>query len=120
MKGAKEGDGFSGCIMGCAIVDVGVNLSTEKPTKWGDVITVAASPELPNIGDVKKKLLLGSLKKMKEEGVSEVSSGIPEDKVDRISLLENCLFQVKERANGMVSLKCQLSVEDPDPEKKML
>lgn len=119
VKGAKEGEGYSGRILGAALVDVSLYLKNESVTKTADFITVVADSVLPDVEAVKKKLVLGSLKKCKENSVAEVSSEVSADNVERVELLENCLFKIKTKDASGVRLSCRLAAENPDPQKKM-
>ncbi|PXF41538.1 hypothetical protein BWQ96_08741 [Gracilariopsis chorda] len=120
IKGRKESEGYRNVVMGAALVDVAIVLRESNIVKQADFITVAAHPDLPDGDMVRRKLVLGCLKKMKEEGVSEVTSVVAEENESRLQLLKSCLFKEKSRSEGRVNLVCNLGMENPDPEKKLL
>ncbi|CAN8067156.1 unnamed protein product [Agarophyton chilense] len=122
VKGTKEGEGYRNIVMGCALVDVGIVLRGSNIVKHADFITVMTHDQMPDDLQVRRKLVLGSLKKMKDAGVSQVTSTVASDNSDRIDLLTSCLFKTEGASDveGGVRLVCNLSTENPDPEKKML
>lgn len=125
IKGTKEGEGFYPVIMGVVLVDITSYLSDEtdglpieKVDKHGHVVTVFVDPDFPDSAAA-KKLLLGSLRKMKEYNVVEVTHDT--DDPARIELLKQCLF----KANGkneeeIQSFKVDLKNQNPDPLKKIM
>lgn len=120
IKGRKESEGYRNVVMGAALVDVAIVLRESDIFKQADFITVATHPDLPDGDAVRRKLVLGCLKKMKEEGVSQVTSVVAEENESRLNLLKSCLFKEKSKSEGRVNLACNLAMENPDPQKKML
>lgn len=119
VKGSKEGEGFRGKTMGCALVDVSIQLRGDAITRRADFISVEVDSNIPKQDDVRKKLVMGSLKKMKAAGVFEVTSEVAPENSERIDLLKSCLFTVTENDSSRVKLVCNLAAENPDPQKKM-
>lgn len=120
VKGRKEGEGYRNVVMGCALVDVGIVLRKSNVVKRGDFITVALHPEIPDGDIVRKKLVMGSLRKMKDAGVIEVTSVVAEENTKRIELLKSCMFEEESNTEGRVNLLCNLASKNPNPEKKMI
>lgn len=125
VKGAKEGSSYTGMIMGGVLVDVTVEVKDPSQgfsgglVKRGELVTLAVDPRVPDTDDVTEKLVLGSLAKMKKEGVIEVVSLVSEENEKRVALLSKCLFKVKATSRGRVTMVCRLSNENPNPKKRM-
>lgn len=126
VKGTKEGEGYSSRIMGAALVDVSVEVRDKTEgfssglVKKADLLGVVVDPVLPSGVEVRKKLLLGAMKKLKEKGAIEITTSISSNEEDKIALLKGCLFKAEGTGASRVTLRCKLGAENPDPQKKML
>lgn len=120
VKGTKEGEGFAPKIMGVVLVDVNNHFNDESNpnAKHGYLVTVFVDNDMPD-EDAPKKMVLGSLKKMKDYGVVKVIHS--NDHQDRIDLITQCLFKQNGKDEfGYPFFECNLRVENPDPQKKLL
>lgn len=124
VKGTKQGEGYFPVVMGIALVDITLHVKDkENPlksdlTKHGDLVTIAVDSEFPDT-EAPKKLLLGSLKKMKDYGVIEVTH--QNDNVKRVELVKQCLFKEHGTSEFDIPLFiCNLAFENPDPMKKLM
>lgn len=121
IKGTKEGEGFLPKIMGVVLADINSYPTNEEGTEFSKhalLVTIQVDKEFPE-EDVAQKMLLGSLKKMKEAKVANVSHS--NDHQDRIDILTECLFKQDGKDDlGLPLFVCNLGFENPDPKKKML
>lgn len=124
IKGTKEGQGFHSAIMGVLLVDLAVayrDVEKGKESgliKHGNLVTIIVDPEFPD-AETPKKLLLGSMKKMKADGVVDVIHFTTDSK--RTELLESCGFNSLGREElDTPKFICDLVMANPDPMKKML
>lgn len=120
-KGSKEGEGFTPGIFGIVLVDINEYFKDDpalKDKKTGYLVTIVVDEDVPD-SETGKKLLLGSLKKMKSHGVIEVNHIT--DKPPRIELIKQCLFKEDGKSEFEIPLfTCKLAFENPDPQKKLL
>lgn len=124
IKGTKEGQGFHSAIMGVVLVDLSIAYRDVKQgresglVKHGNLVTIAVDPEFPD-AETDRKMLLGSLKKMKDSGVVDVIHFTSDSK--RKALLEECGFKSLGRDElDTPKYMCDLVMSNPDPMKKML
>lgn len=124
IKGSKEGEGYRSVIMGVVLVDLNIGARDLAKgleggiVKYGELVTLVLDEDFPD-KDALKKMLLGSLKLMKDDGVITVEHC--NENPQRQELITNCLF----KKAGMSSLAfpkfvCKLSAENPDPMKKIM
>lgn len=120
VKGTKEGEGYKTKIMGAAIVDVIVEVKDKSIgfdsglVKKADILQVVVSPDIPDTEDVRKKLLLGAMKKLKQYGVVSVTHSAPDD-TNYTDLLKKCNFSLKDG-----TFSANLVTSNPDPQKKLM
>lgn len=124
VKGTKEGQGFYSTIMGVVLVDLSTAFrDVEKGmdsglVKHGHLVTVSVNPEFPD-QETDKKLLLGSMKKMKTNGVIDVTHFTTDP--HRTELLEGCGFKPLGRDElDTPKFACDLTLVNPDPKKKVM
>lgn len=124
VKGTKEGEGYSPAIMGVVLVQISLhaknldNIDDDAMTKHGEIITIVVDEDFTE-SEAAKKMLLGSLKKMKNYGVIEVTHNT--NQPDRTDLVKQCLF--KEHGTNEFdtpTFLCNLAFENPEPMKKMI
>lgn len=124
VKGTKEGEGFHAVVMGVVLVDLSTAYrDIEKGMdggviKHGHLLTIAVNPDFPD-NETDVKMLLGSLKKMKEDGVVDVVHYTSDQ--NRIGLLEQCYFKSKGSDEfDTPKFVCDLVMSNPEPKKKMM
>lgn len=126
IKGTKEGEGYKSRVMGVALLDVSTFLKdVEKGLEGGtkrtaEIFATAVHPEIPGKEDIRVKLVLGSLKRLKQEGVVLASVDIDEKNQKAIEFFAGCLFKQQGRENGRVFMECNLIEENPEPQKKIV
>lgn len=126
VKGIKEGEGYSGRVMGAVLLDVGtflknVEMGLEGGTKlMAEFFGTAMHPEVPGREEVRVKLVLGALKKLKEAGAFTASIDINEKNEEAIEFFAGCLFTRKGNEDGRVYMQCDLLQENPEPQKKVM
>lgn len=126
VKGAKKGEGYSGRVLGAVLVDIATEVRDKEVgfssglVKKGELLAVVVDPVLPSMEDVRKKLVLGAMKKLKDLGAVAVSITVPSSEDDKISMLKQCFFKGSTPDGNRVTLKCNLVAENPDPQKKLL
>lgn len=126
VKGTKEGEGYSGRVMGAVMLDVSTVLKNiDKGLEGGTKLTAelfatAVHPELPDRENIRTKLVLGSLKKLKQAGVVTASIDIAEKNEAAIEFFADCLFKRKGKEDGRVYMQCDLPRENPEPQKKVM
>lgn len=126
VKGTKKGEGYSGRVMGAVLVDVSTEVKDKEEgfksglVKKAELLAVVVDSALPSVEDVRKKLLLGAMKKLKTGGVVSISTNLASSEDEKISLLKQCFFKGSTTEGNRVSLKCNLVAENPDPQKKVM
>lgn len=124
LKGTKEGEGFKSVIMGVVLVDLSLGARDVQKgfdagtAKYGNLVTIFVDSEFPD-QSMAKKMLLGSMKLMKEDSVIEVVHCNQDPK--RVALVKDCLF--KEDGTSALDFPkfvCNLKFENPDPLKKIM
>jgi hypothetical protein len=129
VKGTKEGEGFKGVVLGCAMADISISLQDPSTglsgpfVKRAELLAVSVSKELPDPEDTKRKLVLGCLSKLKKAGVLSVTRSLAPDDVDQVAFYEGVGFSGpgKGASKGTaVTLRVDLTSLNPDPMKKMM
>lgn len=126
IKGTKEGEGYLSKIMGGVLVDV--QLMVKDPSvgfesgfiKKAELLCTAVDSVLPDPHDVRKKMILGALKKMKENGIIEVRVSVSNENDKGKEIFGECLFKQKGKEEDKIWMVCDLQVENPDPLKKVV
>lgn len=123
-KGGKEDDVYQPHILGVSLVDVTVAVRDIQVgfeggfLKNGELITIVTTPEMPT-DDATSKLLLASMKLLKDDGVVDISHEV--DHEDRIALLKESGFKEEGKTDSdLTRLVCDLQLANPDPKKKIL
>lgn len=126
VKGTKEGEGYKDRLFGGVLadvqtvikdVDVGIDGGTSK---FAEILCTAIDMEMPDREDVRQKLILGAMKKMKDHGVVEVTIWLDPQYDAMMELYRKCLFKQYDKEDGKICLKCNLVLANPDPQKKMV
>eukprot|EP00177_Eucheuma_denticulatum_P003212 GFKZ01005800.1.p1 GENE.GFKZ01005800.1~~GFKZ01005800.1.p1 ORF type:complete len:283 (+),score=50.89 GFKZ01005800.1:121-849(+) len=126
VKGSKEGEGYKDRLFGAVLADVqtmlkdvdaGIEAGT---TKLAEILCTAVDMEMPDREDVRQKLILGAMKKMKDDGVSEVIIWLDPEYDAMMELYRRCLFKQYDKEDGKICMKSNLALANPDPQKKML
>lgn len=125
VKGTKEGEGYSNRVMGAALVDLETRVKNPEVGFESGFMQTAfvrgtfVDPQLPEPEDVKKKLLLGAMKKLKANNAFQIAVDVASSDKEVIELLKGCSFKAKGTGGSRVEMTCNLIAENPDPEKKM-
>lgn len=132
VKGGKEGEGYRGEILGCALANINLRVKDIKVgfesglIKDGEVLAITVSNVLPNADEIKRTLLLAALQKMKTNGVAQVTQSVPSDNEEEIGMFKSLGFKVIQNADPQVRgsksrltyLSAQLLAVNADPQKK--
>jgi hypothetical protein len=136
VKGTKEGQGFSGLLLGCAAVDV--SSAVRDPAvgfssglvRRAEVLAVGVDDRMPSPDNVKRTMILGSMKKLKAAGVVQVRHAVSHDARNadaEIAMYKELGFVVaaesSQEARGSKAkhtvLTAALGQLTPDPRKKV-
>jgi hypothetical protein len=132
VKGAKEGEGFRGVVLGAVVVDVTLSVKDKTVSledleknlvKRAEILAVDVSKELPDVADTRKKLVLGCMKKLKEAGVISVTYTVADRDEDVQLFLDAGLKDANPGSGGKSAhptLIADLISLNPDPMKKMM
>lgn len=126
IKGTKEGEGYKSKIMGAALVDVERKVKDLDAGMDGGLMEFASvmgtmvDEDVPDAEVVRKKLLLGAMKKLKLKGVPRITAYVVSPEQKTIDFLKECLFKKRGEDTSAADMICDLIATDPDPEKKMM
>jgi hypothetical protein len=130
VKGTKEGEGFKGVVLGCAMADISVSLRDPSAgmdgtfVKRAELLAVSVSKDLPDPEDTKRKLVLGCLSKLKKAGVLSVTRSLASEDGDQVTFYEGVGFSSSSRGTNpkgtSLTLHADLTSLNPDPMKKIM
>lgn len=132
VKGTKEGEGYHGEILGCALSNINLRVKDLQVgfdsglIKIGEVLAVTVSDALPNADEIERTLMLAALQKMKSMNVVQVTqSTLASDeeeikwfKSQGFTILQNVEPETRGSKTQLTYLMAHLLAINPDPRKK--
>lgn len=133
VKGTKAGDGYVGSILGAVISDVTASVRDPEIgfesglVKRADLLACEISRTMQNPKEVRKTLLLGTLKMLKGAGVAKASKNIGDGDDELLKLYKEIGFKVEQQgvpvSKGSKAKRTVLGVSlatiNPDPKKRI-
>jgi hypothetical protein len=132
VKGGKQGDGYSGRVLGAVLADVTVAVRDPAAgfesglVKRAELLACTVAKGMENPEEVRKTLLLGSLKKLKGAEVATATKSVADGDEAELKLFKELGFKTVQQSapvsKGSKSkctiLSALLATINPDPRKR--